>query len=151
MTDSVCEVHRQVMAIRLLLVTPHNSFATLIERVLKVTLELTGLEAEMIAVFSQNELDTRLSNDIDDVILLDWDLARSKTPELVKQILTDNPRLRLVAMLPLSNRQYRQMVWEAGACNGIPKEHVDQEWMATVLCIMQRAIEREARLLRQYS
>jgi hypothetical protein len=51
----------------------------------------------------------------------------------------------VVVLLPESPRQYRQLVWEAGACNGIPKEFIDQEWLSTVLCIMHRAMEREAK------
>jgi len=46
--------------------------------------------------------------------------------------------------------QYRRQVWCAGACNGIPKEYMDQEWFSTVLCIMHRAMEREAKLLAKY-
>ncbi|MDJ0756447.1 MAG: hypothetical protein QNJ45_23140 [Ardenticatenaceae bacterium] len=139
------------MTIRLLLVTPHHSFESLMNKVLDTALELTGLDAVLNTVFDLSELRERVDSQLDDVILLDWDMVQAETPALVKEVLTTDPRLRLVAMLPLSNRQYRQKVWAAGACNGIPKEHVDQEWMATVLCIMQRAMEREARLLQTFS
>ena len=135
------------MLLRLLLITPSPAFHDLFSRVLDKALELTGLEAVLHAVPDLEQLETRLALDADDVIFLDWDSAGSETPNLVRHILTAQPRLRLVAMLPFSHRQYRREVWEAGACNGIPKEHVDQEWMATVLCIMQRAMEREQRNL----
>ena len=79
------------------------------------------------------------------MILLDWDLVQSDTPKLVKDILAANPQLRVVVLLPQSSRQYRQLVWDAGACNGIPKEYMDQEWLSTVLCIMHRAMQREAK------
>lgn len=139
------------MTIRLLLVTPNADFVTLMTRVLDTALELTGLDAVLNSVSDVAGLQARVDQQVDDVILLDWDVAQADTPQLVRHVLTEDPRLRLVAMLPLSNRQYRQKVWAAGACNGIPKEHVDQEWMATVLCIMQRAMEREARLLQTFS
>lgn len=135
------------MLLRLLLITPSPSFNQLMNQVLDEALELTGLDAVLHDVSSLDKAAARLNLKSDDVILLDWDSAGSKTPALVRQILTADPRLRLVVMLPFTNRQYRREVWEAGACHGIPKTHVDQEWMATVLCIMQRAMERENRVL----
>ena len=65
----------------------------------------------------------------------------------MRALLVRNPRLRIVALLPQSYRQYRQQVWEAGACTSIPHEHMDQEWLSSILCVMHRAMEREARLL----
>jgi len=56
----------------------------------------------------------------------------------------------VVALLPLGYRQYRQRVWQAGACNSIPKEHMDQEWLSSILCVMHRAMQREARLIVRY-
>lgn len=135
------------MKIRVLLATPHSDFVALMQNVLDSALKLVKLDVNMEAVNSKEALFGRSTQEMDDVILLDWDIDRSRTPELVRELLALNPKLRVVAMLPLTHRQYRQKVWDAGACNGIPKEHVDQEWMATVLCIMQRAMEREARLL----
>jgi hypothetical protein len=52
-----------------------------------------------------------------------------------------------VALLPQSYRQYRREVWQAGACSSIAKENMEQEWLSSVLCIMHRAMEREARLI----
>jgi hypothetical protein len=83
----------------------------------------------------------------DDIILLDWQLAGPQTPALVRDMLVRDPLLRVVTLLPEHQRQYRQLVWDAGACNGIPKEHIDQEWLSTVLCLMHRAMQREARFL----
>jgi hypothetical protein len=54
--------------------------------------------------------------------------------------------MRIVALLPESYRQYRQRVWEAGACSSIPQEHMDQEWLSSILCVMKRAMQREAAL-----
>ena len=84
---------------------------------------------------------------MDDVVLVDWPLVREGTPDLVRELVQRNPRLRIVALLPLTYRQYRREVWQAGACSSIAKEHIEQEWLSSVLCIMHRAMEREARLL----
>ncbi len=54
--------------------------------------------------------------------------------------------MRIVALLPQSYRQYRHSVWEAGACSSIPKENIDQEWLSSILCVMQRSMQREASL-----
>ena len=61
-----------------------------------------------------------------------------------------NPRLRSIALLPQSYRQYRKQVWQAGACSSIAKENMEQEWFSSVLCIMHRAMQREAKLRAQY-
>lgn len=135
------------MGLHLLLVTPSKEYVPLMDELLESALSLTCLVAEMEVVHTKEDLFARAYGHVDDVILLDWELAQEDTPELVSQILTMNPQLRVVAMLPLNNRQYRQRVWDAGACNGIPKEHMDQEWLATVLCLMTRAIQREQKIL----
>ena len=93
------------------------------------------------------ELLARVDAHQDDIILLDWQVGGSQTPALVRDILSRNSLLRVVALLPEHQRQYRQLVWDAGACNGIPKEHIDQEWLSTVLCLMYRAMQREAKFL----
>ena len=99
------------------------------------------------ASMSEPELLARVDAQQDDIILLDWQVGGSQTPTLVRDILNRNPLLRVVALLPEHQRQYRQLVWDAGACNGIPKEHIDQEWLSTVLCLMYRAMQREAKFL----
>ena len=54
--------------------------------------------------------------------------------------------MRIIVLLPSHQRQYRQLVWEAGACNSIPKEYMEQEWLSSVLCVMYRAMQREQKL-----
>jgi DNA-binding NarL/FixJ family response regulator len=108
---------------------------------------LTPLEVQIAEARTCAELLARVDAHQDDIILLDWQVAGPQTPTLVREILQRNSLLRVVALLPEHQRQYRQLVWDAGACNGIPKEHMDQEWLSTVLCIMHRAMQREARYL----
>ena len=87
----------------------------------------------------------RVDAELDDVILLDWHLVEAQTPELVRAILQRKPRLRIVVLLPQGYRQYRKSVWEA-SLHSIPQEHMDQEWLSSILCVMQRAMQREAAL-----
>ena len=130
---------------RLLFAVPEPGSLELMHSVLDSALCLTPLSVTFSEVRTLGELCERVKQSLDDVILLDWDMVQSDTPQLVQDILASNPKLRVVVLLPQSSRQYRKLVWEAGACNGIPKEYMDQEWLSTVLCIMHRAMEREAK------
>ncbi len=109
-------------------------------------LELTPLNVAVAHVTTKDALLARADADADDVVVLDWLLADAETPALVAALGAHNPRLRIVAVLPLSYRQYRRQVWQAGACSSIAKENMEQEWFSSVLCIMHRAMQREARL-----
>jgi len=132
---------------RLLFTIPDEPSIELMYTVLDSALSLTCLNVEVSEARTLPQLLNRVDANEADVIMLDWHIAHNKTPDLVRQILTRNPLLRVVVLLPEHYRQYRQSVWDAGACNGIPKEHIDQEWLSTVLCIMYRAMQREARFL----
>ena len=134
------------MQMRLLFAAPDASTQELLRNVLGAALCFTPVDVIVITVETKAALMARLAQNQDDVVLLDWNIANSETPALVTQILEKNPALRVVTLLPEHMRQYRQQVWDAGACNGIPKEYMDQEWLSTVLCIMYRSMEREAKL-----
>lgn len=129
----------------LLFAVPEPGSLDLMHSILGSALCLTPLSVSAAEARTLGELCARVEAKMDDVILLDWDMVQAETPKLVKEILEKNPNLRVVVLLPESSRQYRRLVWEAGACNGIPKEFMDQEWLSTVLCIMHRAMEREAK------
>jgi DNA-binding response OmpR family regulator len=132
---------------RLLFAVPEPGSIDLMYSILDSALCLTPLTVSFTEARTLGELRSRVEQRLDDVILLDWDMVQADTPQLVTELLTDNPLLRVVVLLPQSSRQYRKLVWEAGACNGIPKEFMDQEWLSTVLCIMHRAMERESKYL----
>lgn len=135
------------MLLRLLLAIPQSEELALVHSILDSALDLTCLDVAADEVTDVANLRAMVAEDRHDIILLDWDMAESETPALVRSMLRHNPQLRIVVLLPLSYRQYRQMVWDAGACNGIPREHMDQEWLSTVFCLMHRAMEREKRIL----
>jgi DNA-binding NarL/FixJ family response regulator len=135
------------MLLRLLLAIPKAEELTLVHSILDSALDLTCLDVAADEAKNEEALQSTLAEKRHDIVILDWDLAEAETPALVRAMLRHNPQLRIVVLLPLSYRQYRQMVWDAGACNGIPREHMDQEWLSTVLCLMHRAMEREKRIL----
>jgi DNA-binding NarL/FixJ family response regulator len=135
------------MTIRVLFASANPDSLDLQQSLLEASIELVCFPIEFTAVSSLANLWARVDADQDDVILLDWHLVHAETPDLVRAILHLKPRLRIVALLPQSYRQYRQSVWEAGACSSIPQEHMDQEWLSSILCVMHRAMQREAHLL----
>ena len=139
------------MLIRLLFATPEAPFRKLLDSVIESALELTPLNVTTAAVDARPALLQRVDAGSADVVVLDWSLAGSGTPDLVREILQRNPQMRVVALLPETQRQYRQQVWAAGACSSIPKEHIDQEWLSSILCVMHRAMERELRLRAAYA
>ncbi len=134
------------MSIRVLLAGPNPNSLDLQRVLLDASTNLVCFRVQSSSVATVEALWARVEADLDDVILLDWHLVEAQTPELVRAILQSKPRLRIVALLPQGYRQYRKSVWEAGACSSIPQEHMDQEWLSSILCVMQRAIQREAAL-----
>lgn len=138
------------MNIRLLIATPDDASRSLLRSVVNATRDLTCFAITVAEAPSYQVLIQRVDRASDDVILLDWEMTQAATADLVREILTHNPRMRIVVLLPSHQRQYRQLVWEAGACNSIPKEYMEQEWLSSILCVMVRAMQREARLRADY-
>lgn len=129
---------------RILLATPDSDTLDLMRSLLDVALGLVPLEVAAEHIDSQDALLRRVALRRDDVILLDWQLAGAGTPDMVRRIFTFQPLIRVIALLPDQLRQYRQRIWDAGACCSIPLERIDQEWLSSALCIMSRALAREA-------
>ncbi|NJN18516.1 MAG: response regulator transcription factor [Oscillochloris sp.] len=129
---------------RLLLATPDPATLELLRSLLAAALELVPLQVSADSTNNVETLLQRVALHEDDVILLDWQLAGAESPNLVRAVFAKYPRARVVALLPDRLRQYRQRIWEAGACSSIPMERLDQEWLSSALCIMSRAMAREA-------
>jgi DNA-binding NarL/FixJ family response regulator len=135
------------MVIRLLFATTDLATRELFASLLASALELTPLQISVAHATSLDELLARVDARADDVVILDWPIANESTPAVVRTMTLRNPSVRTVTLLPLSHRAYRREVWQAGACSSIAKEHIEQEWLSSILCVMNRAMEREARLL----
>lgn len=138
------------MHIRLLIATPDQASLALLQSVVNATYDLTCFTVTAAAATSYETLMQQVDATAADVVLLDWEMGKTATADLVREILTHSPRMRTVVLLPSHQRQYRQLVWEAGACNSIPKEYVEQEWLSSILCVMVRAMQREANLRAEY-
>ncbi|MFN8485315.1 MAG: hypothetical protein U0768_19935 [Anaerolineae bacterium] len=136
------------MLLRAVLAVPDQESLDLMRELLQAALTLVRHDVQIAHADSRQALLARALADQDDVVFLDWELVGPETPALVREIVRLNPRLRTVVLLPLHLRQYRQCLWEAGACSSIPKEYLDQEWLSSVLCLIRRAMDREARAAR---
>jgi CheY-like chemotaxis protein len=134
------------MRIKVLFATPDQHALELLNSLLSSAANLFCPDVEADSVTSREALIARISTAYDDVVFVDWLMAEADTPNLVKELVQHNPKIRIVALLPQYFRQYRERVWEAGACNSIPKEHMDQEWLSSILCVMYRAMQREQKL-----
>ena len=138
------------MHIRLLFVSPDDASLDLLQSIHNSAIDLMCFTTSTAKVKSRDELFARVEQKSDDVVLVDWPMAEAETPHLVEELLEINPTLRVVVLLPMNYRQYRQQVWNAGACNSIPKELMEQEWFSSIICVMHRAMEREVRLRAEY-
>lgn len=136
------------MNIRLLLAVPDAETEQLMTSLLDAAMCLVPLDIHAQRARNREEVLARVHACVDDVVMLDWGLAGPETPALVESFLQINRQLRVIVLLPQNMRQYRQQLWQAGACSSIPKEYLDQEWISSALCIMNRAMEREARLIK---
>lgn len=139
------------MQMHVLLATPEADSLDLLHSVLHSALDLMCLDVIAETARTKTDLLAAAVDQRVDVILLDWAMAEAETPSLVQEILHVNSMMRVIVLLPNRVNQYRQLVWDAGACNSIPKEHMEQEWLSSVLCVMHRAMEREARLIQKYA
>ncbi|MBW7884179.1 MAG: hypothetical protein H3C34_16365 [Caldilineaceae bacterium] len=139
------------MEIRLLFATPDPESLDLLHSLLASALELTPLQITPAHAGTRGQLMKRVKERCDDVVVLDWNMAQAGTPALIQELLTENMELRIVCLLPYHYRQYRTQVWQAGACSSIPKEHMEQEWFSSILCVMHRAMQREARIRAHYT
>jgi DNA-binding NarL/FixJ family response regulator len=134
------------VSIRLLIAAPDPESIGLYDGLLEHALRLLPLDITVGHARTRAELTRRALGHEDDVLILDWLLAGSETPQYLRELLASHPRLRTLVVMPLDLRQYRTCLWNAGACVGLPKEHLDHEWLLSMLCLMSRAMEREARL-----
>lgn len=99
-------------------------------------------------VDSRDLLTQRIGARAADVLLYDWELTGADTPDYMRELIALDPKLRTIIIMPLALRQYRLCLWQAGVCVGLPKEHLDQEWLLSMLCLVTRAMQREERLLK---
>jgi DNA-binding NarL/FixJ family response regulator len=137
------------MTIRLLIGAPDPESIRLYDSLLESALRLLPLDIVADHAATSEETIQRVAGGAVDLLLLDWALAGGDTPAFLRHLVELSARLRTIIVMPLHLRQYRSCLWQAGACVGLPKEHLDQEWLLSMLCLINRAMEREQRWARE--
>jgi len=132
--------------IHLLIAMPDPKSQDLMLSLLNAASHLLPFKVEAHQARSRDELILQVREKTDDVVFLDWQLAEANTPDLARELDRLNPWLRVIVLLPLKLRQYRQCLWETGICSCMPKENLDHEWLCSTLCLIHQAMLRESRL-----
>ncbi len=134
------------MAFRVLLATGNPDFLQTLRELADATRVLLPIGVEVEEASSLASTRERLTTWSPDALLLDWHLVPADTPEALRRLLAEHPELRVLVLLPGTGREYRAAAWTAGACACVPRDRIDPEWLQAMLCLMNRAKEREARL-----
>lgn len=92
------------MNIRLLIATPDDASLALLRSVVAATCDLICFTVTVADAQSYPALIHRVDEVLDDVILLDWEMVQAATADLVREILTHNPKMRIVVLLPSHQR-----------------------------------------------
>lgn len=137
----------QTMVLRVLLAIASPVFGQTMRRIAEAATELLPWSVEVDEAKDLQQLEEKLSTHPATLLLLDWEWERETTFSLIPRLFELNPALRIVVLLPpAAPKAYRAALWEAGACASTPRDRLDEEWMATVLCLVRRAMEREGLL-----
>ena len=137
------------MQTRLLVAAPDVESLNLYRELIASAEALLPLGFATEFVDGRDVLTQRIGARAADVLLYDWELTGAETPDYMRELIALDPKLRTIIIMPLALRQYRLCLWQAGVCVGLPKEHLDQEWLLSMLCLVTRAMQREERLLKE--
>lgn len=134
------------MGFSLLLAECDPEFRVVLRELTRAVQDLLPIDLAVNEAGSLDETQERIRTGKPDAVLLDWNVARETTPGFVAELQVSSPGIRVMVMLPGYASAYRRAVWDAGACASIPRDRLEAEWLATAVCIMQRAKMREANL-----
>ncbi|GBD10215.1 hypothetical protein HRbin22_02482 [Candidatus Thermoflexus japonica] len=132
------------MTLRMLLAIASPVFLQTIRRIADLAAQLLPWPVEIDEAVDSHQLEKKLTGHPATLLLLDWDWGRESIISLIPRLFEWNPSARVVVLLPPgAPKAYRVALWEAGACVSTPRDRLDEEWLATVLCLVRRAMERE--------
>lgn len=134
------------MTFRLLVAAADPGYLASLREVAEKTCGLLPMALEVEECTSLDEARERLAVRPPDAVMLDWNLLPSGPLRALADVVAAHPELRLLVLLPEPGREYREAVWGAGACACVPRDRIDPEWLQAILCVMNRARQREARL-----
>ncbi len=134
------------MTFRVLVAAGNTEFRTTLHELTDTALDLLPIGIEVEETSSLAQTRERLVAWSPDALVLDWSLVSADVPGTLRSLQIEHPDLRVLLLLPGAGREYRAAAWSAGACACVPRDRVDPEWLQAMLCVMNRAKEREARI-----
>jgi CheY-like chemotaxis protein len=134
------------MGFRILVAAGNTEFRKTLRELTDATRLLLPIGLEVEEVASIAEARERLVTWSPDALMLDWHLVPTSTLETVRSLVAEHPDLRVLVLIPDVRREYREAAWAVGACACVPRDRIDPEWLQAMVCVMNRAKEREARI-----
>ncbi len=131
---------------RILVAAGNAEFRNTLRELTDTALDLLPIGVEVEETSSLDQTRERLVAWSPDALVLDWSLVPADVPGALRSLQIEHPDLRVLVLLPGSGLEYRAAAWSAGACACVPRDRVDPEWLQAMLCVMNRAKEREARI-----
>lgn len=134
------------MVFKLLVATEDSEFGKTLRELTDAACALLPVRVDALHASSLGQVRELLATWRPDALMLDWNAAHAGMIGALASMLVEHPGLRVMVLLPDSAREYREAVWNVGACACIPRDRADPEWLQAVLCVMNRARDREARI-----
>jgi DNA-binding NarL/FixJ family response regulator len=131
---------------RILIAAGNDDFRTSLREVAGTACGLMPIAVSVGEAASIREAREHIASTPPDALLIDWSIVAEDTLAAVRGLLADYPELRVMVLLPDARREYREAAWTVGACACVPRDRIDAEWLQAILCVMNRAKEREARI-----
>jgi DNA-binding NarL/FixJ family response regulator len=134
------------MAFRILIAAGNPDYLASLRQLTEAARAFLPIHLEVVEARTLDETRRRLADATPDALMADWSLVPEQTLAAIKALVAEQPELRVLLLLPDVRREYREAAWSAGACACVPRDRIDPEWLQAMLCVMNRAKEREARL-----
>ncbi len=136
------------MAFRILIAAGNPDYLASLRELTDAARAFLPIGLEVVEAGTIDETRARLADSAPDALMADWSLVPLNAWNAIRALVAEHPDLRVLLLLPDVGREYREAAWGAGACACVPRDRVDPEWLQAMLCVMNRAKEREARIRR---
>ena len=137
------------MAFRILIAAGNPEYRTSLRELADATRGFLPIGLEVEEAASIAETQERLRTWSPDALMVDWSLVPEGVLGAIRSVVAEHPELRILLLLPDVRHEYREAAWAVGACACVPRERIDPEWLQAILCVMNRAKEREMRIRSQ--
>jgi DNA-binding NarL/FixJ family response regulator len=134
------------MAFRILLAAGNADYLKSLNELTTVACGLLPMRIEVEETTSVAGLRQRLAAGAPDALVVDWSLAPADLLATVGSLTAKQPEMRVLLLIPDVGLEYREAAWGVGVCACVPRDRIDPEWLQAMLCVMNRAKEREARI-----